>query len=376
VRTPYSLLIIWRERNRFLPAVLAVAFSGQLITLQVGLLLGTLSVLSLPIDHTGADIWVASRDVRTLEMGTPIPESWMSRATADPAVRDTEPLLFNFAYWQKPHGGSEVCCVVGTRLGDGAIGLLRDLTPEQRVRLTEPGAVIVDEAELGRLGLTGIGDAAEVSGVHVRVVGLVHGFKSVGGPFVFCSLRTARMLLPPFRERPDDIMYLLVRCRHAEEAPGVVERLRRYPDLSAYTRDDFSAKTRLYWMTETKAGVGMSFTALLALIVGVVVTNQTLYAAVASSLREYAVLRALGIPRWRMFAMVLAQSFWIGVTGCVVAVPAIYALGSAAQAGGATMYLPPALLGAGAGLTMLTALLSGVAALRSLRLVEPITLLR
>jgi putative ABC transport system permease protein len=38
--------------------------------------------------------------------------------------------------------------------------------------------------------------------------------------------------------------------------------------------------------------------------------------------------------------------------------------------------LPPWLLGLGAGLTLAMALLSGLAALRSLRLVEPITLLR
>jgi putative ABC transport system permease protein len=376
VRLPYSLLVIWRERNRFLPAVLAVAFSGQLITLQVGLLIGTLSVLSMPIDHAGADVWVASRDVQTLEMGQPIPEAWASRVASQPVVKNTEFYLFNFAYWHKPRGGGEVCCVVGSRLEDGAIGVLHDLTPDMRARLTEPGAVVVDESELQRLGLRGVGDVAEVFGVQVRVVGLVHGFKSIGGPYVFCSLRTARLLLPMFRERPTDTMYLLVRCRHPGDAPALVERLRRYPDLSAFTRDEFSMQTRMYWLTQTKAGVGMGFTALLALVVGLVVTSQTLYGAVAASLREYAVLRALGIPRWRMAGMVLAQSFWIGVTGSLLAIPAIYGLGAVAEGGGATCYLPPALLAAGAGLTMVTALLSGLAALRSLRLVEPITLLR
>ena len=43
---------------------------------------------------------------------------------------------------------------------------------------------------------------------------------------------------------------------------------------------------------------------------------------------------------------------------------------------GAQVLLPPWLLGLGSGLTLAMALLSGLAALRSLRLVEPITLLR
>ncbi len=45
------------------------------------------------------------------------------------------------------------------------------------------------------------------------------------------------------------------------------------------------------------------------------VTSQTLYAATAASLREYAVLRALGIPRRRMAGMVMAQSLWVGLGG-------------------------------------------------------------
>ena len=56
----YSFKIIWREPRRYLPAVVAVAFSDVLITMQVGLLLGALSVLSLPIDHSDAQVWVAS----------------------------------------------------------------------------------------------------------------------------------------------------------------------------------------------------------------------------------------------------------------------------------------------------------------------------
>ena len=60
---PYSFKIIWREPRRYLPAVMAVAFSDLLITVQVGLLLGALSVLSLPIDHSDAEVWVASPEV-------------------------------------------------------------------------------------------------------------------------------------------------------------------------------------------------------------------------------------------------------------------------------------------------------------------------
>ena len=373
---PYSLKILWREPRRYLPAVLAVAFSDLLITVQVGLLLGALAVLSLPIDHSRADVWAASRGVLSLELGYPIPESWRSRMASMGEVVDTECYLYGFSYWRKPRGGSEVCCVIGSRLHEGALGAVSDLTPRMRTLLTEPGAVVVDETELERLGVAGVGGLAEVAGHRVRVVGLVRGLKSVGPPFVFCSLRTAYQLQPLFRDYPGHTMYLLGRCREPSDATAVARRLRERPDLSAFTREQFSARTRQYWATSTKAGIGMGFTAFLSLMVGLAITSQTLYGATVTSLREYAVLRAMGIPRWRMAGLVMAQSLWVGLGGIALALPMIFALAAGGDGAGARVLLPLWLFALGSGLTLGMALLSGLAALRSLRLVEPITLLR
>ena len=111
-------------------------------------------------------------------------------------------------------------------------------------------------------------------------------------------------------------------------------------------------------------------------MVGAVVTSQTLYAATAASLREYAVLRALGIPRWRMGLTVLAQSFWVGVAGIICAVPVILTLQHLGTEVGAKVLMPWQLWVLSVGVTMFMALASGLLALRSLRHVEPVTLLR
>jgi putative ABC transport system permease protein len=369
----YSLATLWHERQRFLPGVLAVAFSAVLIALQVGLLLGLFSITSIPVDHTRAHVWVGAPEVLSVDLGRPIPESNLSRLANQPEVACAETYLQGFAYWSEPNGSLELCIVIGSRLEDGALGAADELTPELRQRLTEPGSVVVDESELGRLGIRGVGAVAEIAGRRVRIVGLVHGLKSLAGPYVFCSLRTARTFL---RLHPDQATYLLARCHDPQAATEVVERLRGYPNLSAFTADEFSLRTRVHWLTKTKAGIALGFAAALGLLVGAVVTSQTLYAATAASLREYAVLRALGIPRWRMAITVVAQSFWVGAAGISLALPAIFGLAHLVDTQGARVLLPPRLLLATAAVTLTMALLSGLAALRSLRLVEPATLLR
>lgn len=376
MRKPYSLKILWHGRNRFLPAILAVSFSAVLIAVQFGVLLGALAVTSRPIDHAAAQIWIGIRDTPSIELGHPIPTSWMYRLQSQPEVEEVEEYLYEFNYWHKPSGGAVHCCIIGARLESGSLGAVNDLTPEMRTRLTEPGAVVVDETELDRLGLErGIGETAEIIGHKVRVVGLVRGFKSIWGPYVFCSMQTARMLLYQFQ--PDEVEYVLARCRRSEDVPVVVERLtRKYPEMEVLAEHDFSIQTRLYWLTRTRVGIALGLTAVLALIVGLVITSQTLYAATAASLREFAVLRALGLPRWRISTLVLAQSFWIGLAGVAASLPA--ALGIARLAGliGAEVQLPAWLLAGTIIVTMTIALISGLLALRSLRLVEPANLLR
>ena len=372
---PYSLATLWHDRQRFLPGVLAVAFSSLLIALQCGLLLGIFSITSIPIDHTRADIWMGAPDVLSVDLGQTMRSSYVARLAGQPEVARAEPYLQGFSYWAKPRGGRELCMVIGSCLEPDSLGAVAELTPKMRLDLQLPGAIVVDESDLERLGIRGVGDAAEVSNQQVRVVGLTHGLKSLAGPYVFCSLTTARMLVA--RSDFDQMTYVLAKCHNPEDAPRVVTRMRQqYKDVSTFTSAEFSLRSRLHWLFKTKAGVALGYAALLGLLVGAVVTSQTLYAATVASLREFAVLRALGIPRWRIAGMVLAQSFWVGLFGVVIGFFAVHAAKYAATSLGASVQLPWLLQLGAAVVTLLTALLSGLFALRSLRLVEPAMLLR
>ncbi len=369
----YSLATLWYERQRYLPGVLAVGFSALLIALQCGLLLGLFSITSIPIDESRADIWVGHPEVPSVDLGRPIPEAWMAYL-ALPEIERTEPFMEGFGYWTKSSGGMELCLIIGTRMAPGSLGPVKQLTEVHRGLLSEPMSVVVDEGEFTRLGITRVGDTAEVVGKRVRVVGTVRGLKSLAGPYLFCSLETARSLMKP---HADQVTFILAKCKNKADAPRVVEKLKDYPrKIAAFTSEGFSIRSRLYWLTKTKAGIALGLAAGLGLLVGAVVTYQTLYAATVASLKEYAVLRALGIPRSRMALMVIAQSFWVGLFGVVLALPLIFGLAQLGNEVGAKVMLPGWLLAAAVGVTMTTALSSGLLALRSLRLVEPASLLR
>ena len=153
---PYSLAIFWHERQRFLPAVLAVAFSALLIALQCGLLLGIFSITSLPVDSTSADLWLGGPGILSVDQGTPIPATYLASLARQPEVEHCEIYVKGLASWVKPDArGSELCMVIGTRLAGDALGAVRKIDLATRYLLTEPGAIIIDKTELGRLGVGG-----------------------------------------------------------------------------------------------------------------------------------------------------------------------------------------------------------------------------
>ncbi len=371
----YALTTIWYERQRFLPAVLAVAFSAILISVQSGIVIGLLALVSVPVDHSTAEVWVGYPGVRSVDLGRPIPQRWVGRVAADPAVEKVEPCMLGFSQWtqiskSRTPATPEVITIVGTRLHPQSIAAIDAIrsSPELMAKLAEPGAVAVDDEEMYRLGIHGIGDQADVLGRRVRVVGTVHGYKSLGGPYVFCSVETAKTLL---KDPGDGVTYLVATCHNPADAPAVAHRLNRYPQMTSFTAGEFSRRSRLHWLFTTKAGIAVGFTGLLGLLVGAVVTSQTLYAATAASKREFATMRAMGIPTWRLQATVLAQSFWVGAFGIAVAAPVSVGLAAIGDVFGAKVELHPLVMLAAAVVTLSMALLAGFAALRSFQSVDP-----
>ena len=373
----YALQTLIHERSRYAAGVGAVLFSAVLISLQVGLLLGLFELTSIPVDHSTADLWVGGNHVESVDLGRPIPVSYIGRLNK-PGVQMPELYYLNFGNFTKPDGGNSLCTVVGAGLGAGDAGCPDVLTPEHRQLLTESLTIVADQSDLGKLGLTGVGDRGKVNGKEVRLVGVVTGVKSLAAPWLICSQTTARELLAAVNPvYADHVTYLLARCDDPRRAKAVARELSaEYPEMSVYTADEFSTKSRLFWLLRTKAGVALGYAALLGLMVGAVITAQTLYAATMASAKEFATLLALGIPRRKIYGLVMAQSFWVGLLGVILAYPLVLALGYVAeQAGGRVVIRWEVLLGAAA-LTMLTSLLAGLVALRSVKTIEPMSLLR
>lgn len=368
-----SLTYEWR---RYLAAVLAVAFSGLLVIVQLALLLGLFRTVTTVVDRSGADLWVGEAAVQSFDLARDMPERVEFRVRSQPGVERVERLLLGYADWRAPDGRRVTVTLVGLNVDEGSLAFPRTVPDGLRRALLRPGGVLVERADLGKLGLSedGAGDS-EINGRRVSVAGIVTGFRSVGGATIFTAEETFRSLTG---STDGGTSYLLVRLADGSDAATVQARLNRSGTglFRAMTPEELSIMSQSYWLLESGTGVGFLFSTVLGLLVGVAITSQTLRAAILASLREYATLRALDIPLGALRAVVLEQSFWVGVAGlCITALGAAGVWWAAAAAEVSVAFTGWSILGT-ALFTMLVSLVSGLFSLGPLYRTEPAELLR
>lgn len=363
------------EWKRFLAAGLAVTFSGLLLLVQLGLLLGMFGDVSVMVDQSTADAWVGFRDLKSADQGRPIPDIIRTLVLCHPDIQALEPLFFSQGDWRKPDGSKVFASVQGVELQEGSMGFARLLTPELRERLQVPGAVVLDEADLSRMDAH-VGDSYELSGQRVEVVGTVRGIRGMGMVNLLASQATARNLSGSQNQSP---AFYLARLRPKADPEAVKEALdadgaRRSFEL--YPSSRFSSDSQQYWLLESGAGLGTLFSVLLGLLVGVAITSQVLMGTVLSYAREYATLRALGVSMGSLRKVVLEQAAWIGAAGMVATCVIVQLLRPLASHFNVPLQVPYWAYGLTTLLIGAIALGSGLFALRTLKTADPSTLLR
>lgn len=363
----------------FLPAALAIGFASLLLLMQAALVLGIFGSASVYVSGSGADVWVGYPGTQSVEQGRPIDVNLSALLDMDPDVARIEPFLWLDGDWHGAVGnkGDVSVFISGIDPRPGGLMFSRVLTPELRAKLRVPDAVIVDRAELSKLGAD-IGSRAWINGHAVRVVGVARGLRALGGVNIVASLDTARWL-DAGDAHPGWPTYYVAKLRDPARVDAATARINAQSGFGrhqAWTADDFTRRSILFWMFDTGAGAGVLFLAGVVFLVGAVIGSQTLVAAVVSSVREYATLNALGVGLHELRWVVLEQAFWVGAAGVLGAMTAGALLIGLARMRDVPVVFNLAISAACIVAVMALAAVSGLVALRGLRRADPAVLLR
>jgi putative ABC transport system permease protein len=335
---PLAQRNLFHDKVRLTVTLTGIVFAVVLIVVELGLFVGFTETTSNLIDNSGADLWVASKNVPYIEQGVPFTERKLYQVRAVPGVAEAQKLNTRWTQWKSHDGRQESVQIVGFN-PDSTLGRPWRLVSGRIEDLKAPDAIIVDDLYKQKLGVTGIGEVFEINGHRARVVGLTHGIRAfTTSPYVFTTFKRSQ----DYTGLPEDeTIYVQVKTTPGADLKQVRrEILGRVKDVEVFTNQEFSRMTQIYWMFTTGAGVAVLLAAVLGLVVGFVVVAQTIYATTVDHLREFGTLKAMGAPNSYVYKIIIQQAAISAVIGYVLGMIVSSFVVHASQAGGAAILLP------------------------------------
>jgi putative ABC transport system permease protein len=372
-----SLTLTLASRNlfhdllRFVATMVGIVFSVVLVMVQMGLFLGFGHMVTTMIDHATTDLWIVPKNVKCFEDPSLLDLKLRNRVATIEGVATVAPLVIGFSDWRQDSGEMTPVFIVGTDLRDRTLEPWA-ITDGDVQALSQGYSVAVDRSYFDRLGVTGIGSAAEIRGKKVKVVALTDGIRSfTTTPYVFVDSKNARALTGTPADRAND---LLVRLDPNADRDKVVQAIRgQVGDAEVLTTAEFRSRSRSFWLFGTGAGAALFAGALLGVIVGTVIVAQTLYSSTKDHINEFATLRAMGSSNRYIYNVIIYQALINAVIGFAIA----YGIGALVVEATAKSALPIVitswLVAALAALTLVMCVTSALGAIFRVVRIDPAT---
>ena len=307
---------LFHDRLSFFVTIVGILFSVVLVAVMSGIHLGSKNNIATIMEQAPADLWIVPLGTKSFDDPSFLSGRERFLAISAPGVANSEDMLVSFARWRKPEGGSTTVLLIGTP-SDSPKSLPLSITEGTRAELDAPSSVAVDVSYFKDLGMTHVGEHAEINGSRVKLVAATKRVRSFTTlPFIFTSLDEARRLSGA--EQNQSTYQRVTLLPNADIADVTKEIQRRLPDTEVLTQQQFVERSQDYWLNETGAGAALDACRLLGLIVGIVIVAQTLYASTKDHINEFATLRALGAGAGYIVKVILIQAVLSGLIGFVL----------------------------------------------------------
>lgn len=368
LRSLAALRMVVHDRASTAGALLGVVAIVFLVGQQLSILFGLLTFMSVLVDHSGADAWVMSANVRNADAAALIPGRYIDRIAGMREVEWVEPTLIGNGLFRIPDGSFESVRVVGVRRPRLAGGPWAFAKEDERV-LLDLESVTVDRLDLRALGNPALDDVTEIGSQRVRIGAFTEGAQGFQGTLVFASIDKVKQIA---KTPPGRYSAILVRFRGDADRATAMARLRAVlPECSVFASSELSRMTRRYYFSNTGIGGSFGFSTSIAVLIGVVIISLTMYTSVLNRSRDFAVMRAIGGRRRDIAVVVMNEALIISGAGLFIGFLMLAALLNATRGSPIPSYFPasvPPILAAG---TLVVSLLGSLIALRVALKAEP-----
>jgi len=301
------------RKGRTLAGIAGISAALLLVLALNAIFAGINDRLTAYIDRSGADVIVAQRGVDTMHMTqSALPEQTATAVAALPGVAEAKPILYVPAMIERGERRGIVYLI-----GDDSGGAPVPVATGRRPRA---GEIMLERTLAERLAAP-TGSRVLAFGQSFRVSGEVEGLASILNSVAFVRRQELARVLGI----GGVVSYVLVRARPEIRAPELAARIETSaPGVTASTREAFARSERRVVGEMTTDIVRAMI--LVGFVIGVAVAGLVAYSATLSQLRDYAILRALGLRAHRALALAVAQVGATVAAGFVLALVLVWVL--------------------------------------------------
>ena len=301
------------RKGRTFAGIAGIATALLLVLALKAIFAGMEERLTAYIDRSGADVIVAQSGVRSMHMTeSALPEQTVQAIAVLPGVAEARPILYVPATLERGDKRGLVY-LIGDDAGGAPIALAGGRRPG-------PGEIVLDRELAQTLG-SPPGSRVRAFGRSFRVSGEVDGFTLISNAFAFVRLQDLARTL----RSVGVVSYVLVEAEEGVDSGELTGRIEyAAPGVTASTREEFArSERRLVGDMSTDIVRAMI---LVGFVIGVAVAGLVAYSSALSQLRDYAVLRALGLRARRALGLALAQVATMVAAAFLLALVLVWAL--------------------------------------------------
>ncbi|MGD0036888.1 MAG: ABC transporter permease [Bacteroidota bacterium] len=361
MRSMTAFQMVMHDRSSTMGALLGVVAIVFLVGQQLSILFGLLNFMSVLVDHSGADAWITSANVRNADAVNLLSGRYLDRVIGLKEVLWAEPILIGNGLFRTGDGTFESVRVIGVRRPRIAGGPWAFAESDEKT-LLDLDAVTVDRLDLGKLGNPMLESATEIGDKRVRVRAVTDGARGFQGTLIFASLDKVKEIA---RTPPGRYSAILIRFQEGANTTEALARLRAVlPECSVYSSAELSYLTQHYYLANTGIGGSFGFSTAVGILIGVIIISLTMYTSVLGRSRDFAVMRAIGGRKRDIAVVVMSEVFIIAGFGVFLGFLMLSTLLNAANGSAIPSYLPEPVPMILAGGTIVISLLGSLIALR------------
>lgn len=321
------LRLAWRqlraEKARLASAIAGVMFACVLVFMQLGFRSALFDSATALLSSFQADIFLMHPLTTVSFKPETLPRVRASQALALPEVQAAVPVYLAQSTWRNPENGTRRAIqLVGFDV-EARVMDFPGLAPLIEA-LKRPDAMAFDRrsrpefGDVARLLAERGPFEVQVGNRQMQVVGLIEIGPSFGadGNVVMSEVNFRRIVKERLVSQVDLVAIRLVPGTDPEAAKRRLTALLP-DDVRVFIGPELVAHERRYWEEATPIGFIFAFGSLMGLVVGMVIVYQILFSDIASHLREYATLKAMGYSNLYLGRVVLSAALLLAVLGFV-----------------------------------------------------------